>query len=123
MHPKNAMVEYRLTNWAKMIHERDCSGMSIRTYCENIGIAEHVYYYRLKKVREAACAELSGAQGGTSGISSEMFTEVDFSEPTPSSANILRNHVCFEVSGLRLTAGSEYPIDKLTELMRVASCL
>jgi len=117
------MTEYRLSSWAKMVHERDCSGMSIQAYCESIGIAKHVYYYRLKKVREAACGELARVQSGLDGSAAGIFTEVKLSESKPSSNDILRNHVCIEVSGLRLTAGDEYPIDKLTELLRVVSYL
>ena len=123
MNTKNTMTEYRLSSWAKMVHERDCSGLSIQAYCESIGIAKHVYYYRLKKVREAACDELARVQSGTDGSAAGIFTELKLSDPIPSSTEILRNHVCFEVSGLRLTAGSEYPLDKLTELLRVVSCL
>jgi hypothetical protein len=74
-------------------------------------------------VREAACEGLSNLQGVTGNISREVFTKVELSESMPPSSNILNNHVCFEVSDLRLTAGSEYPIDKLTELLRVVSRL
>jgi len=122
MNAKNAMVEYRLSSWLKMVQARDSSGLSVKEYCEGIGIAPHVYYYRLKKVREAACDELARVQNNSEVPVSEMFTEVELSE-TISSANIQRNQVCFEVSGLRLTAGSEYPVEKLTELFRVVSCL
>jgi hypothetical protein len=106
-----------------MIQDRNNSGLSIKEYCENTGIARHVYYYGLKKVREAACDELAKVQNGSIGIASEMFTELKLPESTPLYSNISGSHVCFEVSGMRLTAGSEYPIDKLTELFRVVSCL
>lgn len=123
MSTRTAIAEYRLTSWAKMIHDRDNSGLSIGDYCESIGIAKHVYYYRLRKVREAACGELAKVQGGSRGLTSELFTEVKLSESMPSSSNMLNDQVCFEVSDFRLTAGSEYPIDKLTELLRVVICL
>ena len=122
MNARDAMTEYRLSNWVKMVQDRDCSGLSIKEYCKNVGMAPHVYYYRLKKVREAACDELTRVQNNSDVPVSEVFTEVKLSESI-SSASILRNQVCLEVSGLRLTAGSEYPIDKLTELFRVVSCL
>jgi len=121
MNTKNAVVEYRLTNWAQMIHDRDCSGLSVSAYCESVGMATHVYYYRLRKVREAACERASSSQRIRSEIESDVFTKVELSEPTTTS--ILKNQVCFEVSDLRLTAGSEYPIEKLTELLHVVSSL
>jgi len=117
------MTKYRLSNWTKLVQDRDSSGLSIKEYCTSIGIAEHMYYYRLKKVREAACDELARVQSGAESSAAGILTEVKLSDPIPSSTEILRNHVCFEVSGLRLTAGSEYPLDKLTELLRVVSCL
>ena len=123
MSSKGVMTEYRLSRWVKLIQDRDSSGLSIRAYCESIGIAEHMYYYRLKKVREAACDELVRVHSGSSSAASEVFTEVKLSETIPSSTEVHRNHVCFEVSGLRLTAGSEYPIDRLAELLRVVSSL
>jgi len=122
MNARNAMTEYRLSSWVKMVQDRDSSGLSIKEYCEGIGIAPHVYYYRLKKVREAACDELTRVQNNLETPVSEMFTEVKLSDSI-SSTNMLKNQVCFEVSGMRLTAGSEYPIDKLTELYRLVSCL
>ena len=122
MNARNAMIEYRLSSWVKMVQDRDSSGLSIKEYCESIGIGQHVYYYRLKKVREAACGELTRVQSKPDILTSEVFTEVKLSESI-SSTNIHNNQVCLEASGLRLTAGSEYPIDKLTELFRVVSCL
>jgi len=122
MNAKNAMTAYRLSSWTNLIQERDSSGLSIKKYCESVGIAPHIYYYRLKKVREAACDELTRTQSNPTVPVSEMFTEVKLSDSIISTS-IQINQVCFEVSGLRLTAGSEYPIDKLTELLRVVSCL
>jgi len=49
MNARNAMTEYRLSSWVKMVQDRDCSGLSIKEYCEGIEIAPRVYYYRLKK--------------------------------------------------------------------------
>jgi len=122
MNARTAMTEYRLSSWVKMVQDRDSSGLSIKEYCENVGIAPHIYYYRLKKIREAACDELTRVQSKPEISASEIFTEVKLPESI-SSANVHSNQVCLEVSGLRLTAGSEYPIDKLTELFRVVSCL
>ena len=51
--------EYRLTHWSGVMRERQDSGMSIRAYCESVGIHENVYYYWQRKLREAACHELN----------------------------------------------------------------
>ena len=37
-----------------MVREREESGLSVKAYCEQSGIAAKTYYYRLRKLREAA---------------------------------------------------------------------
>ena len=44
----------RLNQWSMMVQEREDSGLSIRAYREQKGIGVKTYYYRLKKLREAA---------------------------------------------------------------------
>jgi len=50
--------EYRLEHWAQVMRERSESGLSIRAYCESIGLHENVYYYWQSKLREATTQEL-----------------------------------------------------------------
>ena len=45
-----------------MHRERKESGLSVRAWCSEHGIPEHVYYYRLRKLRQAACLALEQAQ-------------------------------------------------------------
>ena len=56
-------AEYRLSHWAQIMKERSISGMSIKAYCESIGIHENIYYYWQKKLREAAIVEAQGKTG------------------------------------------------------------
>lgn len=65
MDTKKATAEYRLQQWAQIIHERANSGLSVRAYCERIGIHENTYYYRQNKLRETACKELARETGGS----------------------------------------------------------
>ena len=37
-----------------MVREREESGLSVQAYCRQTGIAAKTYYYRLRKLREAA---------------------------------------------------------------------
>lgn len=46
--------QVRLSQWGAMVREREESGLSVQTYCEQAGIAAKTYYYRLRKLREAA---------------------------------------------------------------------
>jgi putative transposase len=54
--------EYRLTQWARIMEERQASGQNIREFCKAAGYQEHVYYYWQRKLREAACGELQPPQ-------------------------------------------------------------
>ena len=47
-------AEYRLKHWAEIIQERNESGMSIKAYCNSIGLRQNVYHYWQCKLREAA---------------------------------------------------------------------
>lgn len=123
MDPKTAIAEYRQAQWVKVIQERNSSGLSVKAYCETAGIHENTYYYRLKRLREAACDELSTIQGRQQSLAQPVFAEVRVPErPVQSSSvNIHQSQVCFEANGTKITAGSEYPIDKLMRLLKAVS--
>jgi transposase-like protein len=59
MDTREIAAEYRLAHWTQILKERATSGLSIREYCKNAGIAECVFYYWQKKLREAASRELA----------------------------------------------------------------
>ena len=45
-----------------MLRQRKESGLSVKEWCQEQGLAEHIYYYRLRKLRQAACNALEQAQ-------------------------------------------------------------
>ena len=45
--------QVRLSQWSAMVREREESGLSVKAYCKQTGIATKTYYYRLRKLREA----------------------------------------------------------------------
>jgi len=47
-------AEYRLAHWAQVMQERNESGMSIKVYCESVGLKINVYYYWQRKLRMTA---------------------------------------------------------------------
>ena len=123
MNTRGIAVEYRLSHWTQIIKERDESGLSIKEYCASSGIREYNYYYWLKKLREAACGELAKTQADSTNLTSPVFAEVKLpAQPVllPAAGNT-QSHICIETAGMRLTAGCDYPIDKLTELLRTVS--
>ena len=46
--------QVRLSQWSAIVREREESGLSVKAYCEQTGIAARTYYYRLRRLREAA---------------------------------------------------------------------
>ena len=46
--------QVRLSQWSEMVREREESGLSIREFCAGKAISPKTYYYRLRKLREAA---------------------------------------------------------------------
>ena len=46
--------QVRLNQWNAMVREREDSGLSVKAYCKQAGIATKTYYYRLRRLREAA---------------------------------------------------------------------
>jgi len=102
------------------MRERKESGLSVRAFCENAGFHENIYYYWQKKLREAACSELSIIEGNTSVKAPLSFTEVRLPVQTAISRSevAFQNQVSIEAAGIRIIADSEYPIIKLTELLR-----
>lgn len=44
--------EVRLQEWSEQIEKQQASGLSVQQWCEENGINQKTYYYRLRKVRE-----------------------------------------------------------------------
>jgi hypothetical protein len=51
---REVATEYRLSHWSQIMQERSASGLSIKAYCESIGLRQNVYHYWQRKLREAA---------------------------------------------------------------------
>ncbi|MCL2342401.1 MAG: IS66 family insertion sequence element accessory protein TnpB [Firmicutes bacterium] len=58
-------AEYRLSQWAKITQEREQSGLTIKAFCQKIGIGTNTYFYWQRKLREAVCQELLPAAKGS----------------------------------------------------------
>jgi hypothetical protein len=54
--------EIRLRQWIGIIKECRGSGKSVKSWCEEKGISEKSYFYRQRRMREAACRELTAYQ-------------------------------------------------------------
>lgn len=52
--------EYQLQEWSGMLRECKESGLTVKNWYAECGITEQAYYYRLQKLRQAACDGISG---------------------------------------------------------------
>ena len=111
--------EYRLSHWAGIIKEQKESGLSAKAYCTNSGIRENQFYYWQKKLREAACEGLMKEQGASTCLTPPGFIEVKpplRSALSPTTSN--HSHLSIEAIGVKITAGGDYPVDKLLAVLR-----
>lgn len=111
MNTREIAAEYRLAHWAQIMQDRAQSGLSIRAYCKSVGMHENVYFYWQRRLREAACEQLS-VPG---------FAEVSLAGPMvqPASTGAVQlGELRIEVGGVQITVDSGYPEDKLALLLR-----
>ena len=70
-------ADFRLQQWFKIVQERETSGLTIKSYCEEIGLREHQYYYMKKKVREAVCSELTKSKSNSTKLTAPRMDHKD----------------------------------------------
>jgi hypothetical protein len=109
----------RLNHWARLMSERNRSGKNVRSWCLENRINEKTYYYWHRKLRIAACEQVGGLPGsGQTRLTSVGFAQVTMREshsrlPTREESGV----ICVEAAGLRISADSSYPTEKLTTLL------
>ena len=74
-------AEHRLSYWAGIIKERRESGLSVKAFCEGLGIHGNTYFYWQKRLREAACGEIADVQGVAAGLVPAGFTDRSAARP------------------------------------------
>ena len=121
MDTKQITTEYKMTQWVQVMKDRTASGESIRQYCQSRGISRDAYFYWQKKLREAACEQLTKLEKEPleTGLVRSGFAEVkliDARSPYADSGN--RGSLSVEIPGMKLTADGAYPADRLACLLR-----
>ena len=126
MDTRDITVEFRLSHWAKIVQDRNNSGLSIRDYCKGASIKESSYYYWLKRLREVASEGMAQLHRNAAGLAPAGFAEVKLSATSAFEAAFTakQSRVCIEAAGVRITADNGYPIGNLAALLRevVRSC-
>ena len=78
----------RMNEWRQLIHARQQSGQSVRTWCLQNGIRENSYYYWLRIIREAALCEAEKKSGALVRVEPEKLA-VEIVSPQPSAGGIV----------------------------------
>ena len=93
--------QVRLNQWSAMVQEREDSGLSVKAFCKETGIAPKTYYYRLRRLREAAlkCAQSGNAQSALSQPELVQYTPPTgyVLDPTPQSIVIRTSSTTVEI--------------------------
>jgi len=123
MNTRAIATEYRLVHWAQIMRERIESRQSIRAFCKNAEIHENTYFYWQRKLREAACEKLAMTPCDSKPIAMvhHGFAEVKLRDNLPQITHtepVLQGNLSIVVSGVKITADSTYPSDKLAYLLR-----
>ena len=115
MNMQKVTAEYRLLHWRKVIQERQNSGQNIKQFCESTGISRHAYYYWQRKLRKAACAELSKLE--------EPVKYVPEGWVQLAQGQIIKSTLDIEVGGCRVTVDESTDPELLKKVCRVLRVL
>ena len=89
-------AEARLREWAGMVAECQNSGMTIREWCKENGIAPKTYYYRLNKVRLRAMQEMPGNISSVPSVRHDndvSFRQLEINAPSTAGSAAVALHV------------------------------
>jgi len=122
---REVAAEYRLSHWAQIVQERSKIGASVRAYCKQIGICENTYFYWQRRLRQAACEELSKYEREQKSITQPSFVEIEVAEPAvlpakgaPTVPESSPGKLHIKAGGVQITADSTYPPEQLGALLR-----
>jgi len=115
MDTQKIVKQFRLSGWGEAVKERIASGQSIRAFCKENGIGTSTYYYRQRKVREAACVELVKAQNPEPGLVPSGWTQLSDFEPKIATEKALT----IEVGGCRVAVNDQTDPELLLSVCRM----
>ena len=112
-----AAAEYRLAQWGQVMQSRTAQGISIKEYCANAGISRNTYFYWQRKLREAACSELTGSEtAAETGLAPAGWARLDPAEPEKAALTI-------EINGCQVTVQKESDMELLGQVCQTLKAL
>ena len=108
MDTREVAAEYRLGQWEQVITDRREKGVTIRAYCQELGIQESTYHYWQRRLREVYAAKAEAVK------ESKGWLAVQAAPDTNANAEL-----SIEVNGFRIGVGMETDEALLTKVCRV----
>jgi putative transposase len=115
---KKVTSEYRTTKWAEVIKAQVDSGQSIKDFCQAAGISRHAYFYWQKKLRMAACTELSRTVEISRDIVPNGWMQLETKQDS-----IKKDILNIEINGCHISVGSETDSELLKKVCRILRLL
>jgi putative transposase len=109
--------EYRLSKWAQIIQARNESGKSVKEFCKEAGISKNAYFYWQRKLREAACEELTSKDKST-GIVPNGWVKLNPVKPQYADEGIL-----IDINGCNITVKGNTDLELLRSVCNVLRSL
>ena len=105
--------QVRLNQWSAMVQEREDSGLSVKAFCNQAGIAPKTYYYRLRRLREAAIKQ---TQFGTVQSAMSQPELVPYTPPTGLASEPAPQNIVIKTSSTTV----EIPVNTSPEVVVAA---
>jgi len=119
MNIRDVAAEYRLAHWGQVLQERRASGMSIKEFCKTAGFRESVYYYWQRKLREAACEELSVRKGRENTGTEGALVPSGWAVCKTAESRIQGKAMVIEINGCRVHVEADAAPEQLAKVIRV----
>ena len=103
MDTQKIAAQFRLSGWGEAVKERHARGQTISAFCKEQGISKNTYYYRQKKVREAACVAMVNSRHPESSLVPSGWTQLVETESTPA----LNDFLMVEIHGCQIKVNAE----------------
>jgi len=119
MDTQKIVTQFRLSGWGEEVKERIAGRQTVKAFCEGKGISKATYYYRQKKVREAACTELLEKQNCKAGLVPNGWTQL----AEPKLAAAAESALTIEIGGCHIKVTASTDSELLTKVCRVLRSL
>ena len=117
MDTQKVATQYRLSQWAKVIQERQESGQSIKGFCQATGISKSQYFYWQRKLRNVACTELAIQEKSADPIPSGWI------QLAPVQAQQMKEVLDIEINGFHIGVNARTDPELLKKVCRVLGSL